>query len=179
MTTVIALERDSKVDLGWDRQVTHGVRRIPGDDKVFVNGGIIFGCSGDVLDSNILRYATLPDPGQSGWDVDRWVTRELIPAIRTALNTAEATTKRDSKVQTGNFALIVVTNRIYMLSSDLSWYRNTDGIYGVGSGSDFAIGAILAGATIDEALTIATKLDVYTGNDHQVATAAELLETLA
>jgi hypothetical protein len=37
-----------------------------------------------------------------------------------------------------------------------------DGIYGVGSGSKYAIGAIMAGATPMESLKIAASQDAYT-----------------
>jgi ATP-dependent protease HslVU (ClpYQ) peptidase subunit len=37
-----------------------------------------------------------------------------------------------------------------------------DGIYGIGSGSKYAIGALQAGADWNTALTIAEKNDIYT-----------------
>ena len=74
MTTIIAIEKPGEVTFGWDKQITHGQRRVLGDDKVFTNGGVVFGHSGDVLDGNILRYANLPDPVHAGWDVDRYAS---------------------------------------------------------------------------------------------------------
>jgi ATP-dependent protease HslVU (ClpYQ) peptidase subunit len=37
------------------------------------------------------------------------------------------------------------------------------GAYAIGSGSDFAMGAMLAGKTAAESVRIATKLDIYSG----------------
>jgi ATP-dependent protease HslVU (ClpYQ) peptidase subunit len=40
--------------------------------------------------------------------------------------------------------------------------KNDDGIYAVGSGADFAIGALHAGATPMQAMEIAAKVSAYT-----------------
>jgi hypothetical protein len=39
---------------------------------------------------------------------------------------------------------------------------DSKGFYGVGSGSSYAIGALAQGATVEEALKIASKYDAYT-----------------
>lgn len=177
MTTIIAIERPDGVIFGWDRQVTHGARRVLGGDKVFTNAGIVFGHSGDVLDGNIIEYADLPKPPKklAGADADRWVTRELIPAIQSTLSGREATSKKESKVSSNGSFLVAVAERIYQVSSDLSWLRSSDGMYAIGSGSDFALGALHAGADIDRALEIATRLDVYTGPDCASSTVRDLV----
>lgn len=56
-----------------------------------------------------------------------------------------------------------------------SWYGQygypvdvQDRYFGIGSGSDFALGAVYAGATLQEAIRIASKLDRSTGFGIQV-----------
>jgi ATP-dependent protease HslVU (ClpYQ) peptidase subunit len=41
-------------------------------------------------------------------------------------------------------------------------YLRDDGLYGVGSGSSFALGALAGGATWKQAMQIAARNDVYT-----------------
>lgn len=140
MTTVIAIETPTGVTLGWDTQITHA-RRIAGGHKVFVNGGVVVGSSGDVLDGNIIQYANLPDPATAGWDVDKWMSRDLLPAFLAALNAREAIAKDSSKARTNGSAIVVVKGRAYMISSDLSWYRIESGHYAIGSGHEPTPGA--------------------------------------
>ncbi len=175
MTTVIAIETPTGVTLGWDTQITHGARRVGGGPKVFVNNGVVVGCSGDVLDHNIIQYANLPDPATADWDIDCYMSRDLLPAILAALNKREAAEKHSSKAQSNSMAIIVVRGRAYMISDDLSWYRVESGHYAIGSGSYFALGALAHGATIPEALAIATSLDVYTGAEHFTSTYDDLV----
>ena len=45
---------------------------------------------------------------------------------------------------------------------------NSEGIYGVGNGSQFAIGALYAGASVEKALEIAANNDIYTSGPYQI-----------
>jgi ATP-dependent protease HslVU (ClpYQ) peptidase subunit len=58
--------------------------------------------------------------------------------------------------------LILIGGEIFEIADDFSVTMDGKGYYGVGSGSDFAIGALSAGATIKEALKIASENDAYT-----------------
>lgn len=65
-------------------------------------------------------------------------------------------------------------------SGSLSWYAKagypveiTDRYFGIGSGSDFALGAIMAGASLQKAVRIASLFDVNTGFGIQVESLGE------
>lgn len=53
--------------------------------------------------------------------------------------------------------------RGYRIESDSMIPSEFRGAYAIGSGSDFAMGAMLAGKTAAESVRIATKLDIYSG----------------
>ena len=63
---------------------------------------------------------------------------------------------------------MAVSGEIFDIADDLSVCRSADGIYGVGSGSDYAVGAIHAGAKPEKAIEIAAKLDVNTSGPIQI-----------
>jgi ATP-dependent protease HslVU (ClpYQ) peptidase subunit len=63
---------------------------------------------------------------------------------------------------------MAVSGEIFDIADDLSVCRSADGIYGVGSGSDYAVGAIYAGAKPEKAIEIAAKLDVNTSGPIQI-----------
>jgi hypothetical protein len=58
--------------------------------------------------------------------------------------------------------LILIGGEIFEIADDFSVSMDGKGYYGVGSGSDLAIGALSAGATMKEALKIASENDAYT-----------------
>lgn len=195
MTTVIAVETPTGVTFGWDSQITYRHRAVHSDMKVFANGGIVFGTSGDVRYGNILRYMDIPD--QNTDDTDRYVTNELIPAMQQALKTADAAKVSDSKIDTDSVALVCVRGRMYDIGSDLSWHRSDDGIYAIGSGANYALGALKSmppiydktsvikpsdpytAATgylgVRRSLEVAAELDLYTGGELHIRTVGEIL----
>jgi ATP-dependent protease HslVU (ClpYQ) peptidase subunit len=68
-----------------------------------------------------------------------------------------------SRMMRTKFAfLIIIGGQIFELADDFSVTLDGKGYYGVGSGSDFAIGALNAGATLKEALKIASDNDAFT-----------------
>ena len=58
--------------------------------------------------------------------------------------------------------LIALGGVIFELDDSLSVLMRDDGIYGIGSGSPYAIGALQAGATWKQAMQIATRNNVFT-----------------
>lgn len=170
-------EHSDGVSIGFDSQVSFGSHGADLEQpKVFANGDIILGVSGDVLAVNVLRHASLPPMPEDEWDVDRFVTNDLIPALGKALYDYNALKFNDGKAEAPFTALLVVRGRVYEVSTDLSWTRRVDRTYAVGSGWAFAIGAISAGASIREALDIAAQHDSGTGHRMTVVQSAQLLK---
>lgn len=179
MTCIVFVEHPDGVSIGFDSKVSWGYEHADLEQtKVFVNGEIIFGCAGDMLDANILRYAELPALAPNTWDIDRWVTNELIPAITEALHNRNAPEYKDGKIGTGGHYLVVVRGRVYQIGSDTSWVRRVNKRYAIGSGADFAMGALSANASITQALEIAAQHDSGTGHRLTVVQSAELLEEM-
>lgn len=170
------VEHETGVTIGFDSRVSFGSSYNDLEaDKVFANNGIVFGIAGAVLDSQIIRYADLPDPADAGWDIDKWVTNELIPELAHALDDRAAFERHSGKGWTNSHILAVVRDRVYQISSDTAWVRRTDGVYTIGSGSGYARGALSVKASVRQALEVAAAHDKGTGNRLRVIQAAELL----
>lgn len=178
MTTVLAIEKAGDVTFASDSQVSVGGAKHPDSfQKVFRNGDEVFGLAGRVRAGNVLRFMDVPrlDPKVKGAEVDRWVTVELIPAMQHALTEAKAAEDEKGQLDSESHVLAAVRGRCYRIGADFSWFRTGTGVYGIGSGSDFAMGALLAGADILEALKIAARLDSYTGGKLSVVSAKGML----
>jgi ATP-dependent protease HslVU (ClpYQ) peptidase subunit len=162
MTTIVMIEKKNSVKIGFDSQVSHSWE--VGDleqPKVFAKNGVVYGVAGAVLAANVIRHSDLPSAGDTGWDVDRWVARELIPVLRERLRGAGLVST--GKIDTDAHLLAAVNGRVYFISSDTSFTRFTTGVYTIGSGTQFAKGAISAGAGIRKAIEIAAEFDPGTG----------------
>jgi ATP-dependent protease HslVU (ClpYQ) peptidase subunit len=169
-------EHETGVTIGFDSQVSMGWQAEDLEQpKVFVNRGIVYGVAGALVDSNTLKYADLPSVAEVDWDVDRWVATRLLPAIRGALQAAGVLEVNNGKIKSGCSILAVVKGRVYNIGHDTAFSRNTKGIYAIGSGSDYALGAMAADATIRQALDIAAAHDMGTGGRLTVTQANELL----
>jgi hypothetical protein len=73
--------------------------------------------------------------------------------------------KWDKEDEENKFSfLIAVGGQVFEIADDMSVTLDSTGFYGVGSGSPYAIGALEAGATVQQALEIAAKNDAYTSS---------------
>jgi len=165
---IIAADSQSSSDDGFSINIPNG--------KVFKNGEIVFAMAGSVRGINILEHDFAP-PAVSGKDIDKYVTRQLIPSIRrTFLEAGYEFSKADSAVENDNIIIIAVKGKVYCINEDYSWERNAENLYVAGSGEKFALGAMsaLAGGTliddsvkarkiVTKAIQIASKYDAYTG----------------
>lgn len=176
MTTIIMVEHENGVTIGYDSKVSNGYRvRELEAPKVFSNAGMVFGFAGAVLDAQLIKYAELPEITEDEWDTDRWVTNELVPWMAMTLKDREAATVSNSKLLTDNNALVVVRGRVYQIGADTSWIRLTSGIYAIGSGSAYALGALHTGSSVRDSLEVAANLDGFTGFDLHVKQHYEFL----
>lgn len=160
MTTIVYKDGE----FAWDTQTTwiHGGHT--GDSKVFRNGPVVFGVSGRSRASDLLQYMEVPSlrDYEPDFDVNRWVVRDLIPAIRKEFED-EKFTPGEKEFNTDSHVLLWAPGVAGYLASDLSWVQDERGVLAVGSGSKYAIGALEHGATPREAVKTAMKWDVYTG----------------
>lgn len=173
MTTILAIETLAGIRIGCDSQATGGDKIQMEQPKIFANNGAVYGVAGVALLANELRYADLPKPPEGVDETDRWMTRELTPTLRAIIEQVPMKADDDGDFQ---LQLIVVANgRAYEVGGNTGWIRNTAGIYAIGSGGHFAVGAISAGASLQGALDIAAKHDPYTGYQITATTDRELL----
>lgn len=62
-------------------------------------------------------------------------------------------------------ALVVLQGRIFQVHHDFTVTESARDFDGIGSGSDYALGALASGKSVDKALEIAADLDLWTGGE--------------
>lgn len=195
MTTIVGIQgndysiicTDSRVSSFDDSGMAYQITTLgTGSSKVAINGRYLLGAAGDVRAINILHHAFNPPTptfSSSGVKLDQFITQKFIPALRDCFeSTGYATPDNDEKnhiAEHSSQILVVINGTIYIIDGDYSWTSDKTGIYAIGTGSSYALGALhaltngkeltvqKAKTALNKALTIASKFDPYTGSPFQ------------
>jgi ATP-dependent protease HslVU (ClpYQ) peptidase subunit len=198
MTTIVGIQGDNYAVICTDSRISsfdesgmaYQVTTLgAGSSKIAANGKYILGAAGDVRAINILHHAFTPPPPPLhayGKKLDQFITRQFIPALRTCFDEqGYSVPEREGSehmAEHGSTIILVVHGTLYIIDGDYSWTSDTAGIYAIGTGSSYALGALqtLAGGkklsaqqakTIaNKALAVASKFDPYTGSPFQAFT---------
>lgn len=188
MTTIVGIQGDGFAVVGTDSRISslgsdgnaYQVSTLgTGSSKIAQNGKYLLGAAGDVRALNILHHAFVPPaplPNITGKKLDQFITMRFVPVLRDVFEEAGyAPSTKDEQAEQGSTILVVVNSVIYIIESDYSWTSESNGIYAIGSGAPYALGAIQAlmpktpptpqqsKNIAIKALNITAKFDPYTG----------------
>lgn len=171
MTTIVALRRGSTVTFGADTQVTANDRANNHTkmEKITRKNGYIIAGSGDATPCDVLQHVWIPPipNAKDKKDIYHFMITKVVPSMREVLDQNDY--KPDPSDKDSGFSMLVaLEGQIFDISDDFSVVLRDDGIYGVGNGSKYAVGALYAGATVQRALEIAAKNDIYTSGPFQI-----------
>jgi len=177
MTTVIAYQGPDFAILGADSQVTDGDKRIisPSTPKIVKLKKYLLAVSGDCRPGDILTYNWTP-PAYDGTNPVAFVGKKIVPSIIAAFKLQGFDYTKEGISYS---YLLAFAGNIFEIGDDLSVTQSADGLYGVGSGSAYALGALAgqlpnlakpdwAQEQILEALAIAAKYDINTAPPFQI-----------
>ena len=166
MTTIIAVQRNDGVIFGADSQVTaSNGRKYSAQSMVKIserNGYIIAG-SGECAPCDIAQHIWLPPTPtvKDKRDLYHFMIAKVVPSLKQCFKDNDYKVNTDDDDNAFSF-LIAICGELFEVADDFSISRDDSGFYGVGSGSGYAIGAMYAGASIEQALSIAALNDAYT-----------------
>jgi ATP-dependent protease HslVU (ClpYQ) peptidase subunit len=177
MTTLIAFQGPNFAILGADSQITDGDKRIlsPSIPKIVKLGKYLLGVAGDARPGDLLAFNWKP-PAYDGTDPVKFMGKKVIPSI---ITTFKANGYDHTKEGASYSFLIVFGGNVFEVGDDLSMSQSSDGLYGIGSGSAYALGVMaaqlpllsnldMAKEGILEALTISAKYDINTCAPFQI-----------
>ena len=177
MTTIAGYQGDGFAILGADSQITDGDKRIisPSTPKIVKVGRYLLAVSGDCRPGDILMYNWKP-PTYDGSDPVKFMGKKVIPSIITAFKAEGYEYGKDGV----SFSyLLAFDANIFEIGEDLSFSQSHNGIYGVGSGSPYALGYLSAvvgnPSTVDwakekvlKSIKIASTFDINTCAPFQI-----------
>lgn len=169
MTTIIGMQLEDGCWLASDTRTTGETGRPyhhPWVQKVTQRGEYLIAASGDADACDTIQHVwqppELPRKNKNKEEnLYNFIVTSVAPSIRQCLEDADYEPDKDDK-DAGYLFLIAVRGVIYEIDNSNTVSMREDGIYGIGSGSKYAIGALCAGANYLDALEIAAKNDIYT-----------------
>lgn len=165
MTTILGIQYEDGFVIAAESQVTESERPFYHTDvkKITEVGDYVIAGAGISRFCDIIQYGWEP-PEYDGSDPYRFMVSQFIPSMRSKHKETGYRLKDGE-----SFKFIVGLNRkLYYIADDYSVLRTQHGIYAIGSGSELAMGAYEAGASIETALEIAIKHDINSGGDIQI-----------
>lgn len=166
MTTIVGVQYDDHCVVAADNLTTGDDGRKftdPRMQKIAERGAYLIAGSGEVLPCDIAQHIWQPPhfTAKAKADVYHFMITKVMPSLRQCLKDNGYNFDEERKEPGFNF-LIALGGQLFDISDDCSVSMQGDGIYGVGSGSPYAIGALHAGATPIQALEIAEKVSAFT-----------------
>ena len=166
MTTIIGVEYAN-------RCVILGDSRIVGDSKIYshpdmvkvvTNGNFIVGAAGDVRALQVILHTWKPPTAvaKDKENIFQFMINKVVPSLKQQLNDYGLLDTKSSDKEFELYVLIAFNGNIFEIDSDFAVSRSDSGYYGIGTGGDYALGALYAGATPEQAASIAALNDSKT-----------------
>jgi ATP-dependent protease HslVU (ClpYQ) peptidase subunit len=147
MTTIAAVQGRGWAVVGYDSlvSISTGGRSygLPTDaGKCFEVGEYLFGIAGDFRAVNIVSHNFRPpDAGKnSGTELDKFMVSKFVPALKKCFS--DNSYGKDA--EHGSDILVVANATVYELGAYYDCLRDSRGLYAIGSGGDYALGALIA-----------------------------------
>lgn len=167
MTTVVALDKGTSVVFASDSQVTIGGNKFYIEEKFIVYPNLVIGCAGLARGLQELRHTFKP-PTFSKTDRNnpqKYLATKLVPALTKALSDIEFV---DPEIAPINTFLVAVPGLLARIDSSAFFCTPVGEFGAIGSGSEYALGALGAGADVETAVNIAKEYDNNSGGDTHV-----------
>lgn len=165
MTTVIAIQHDDGVDMIADSQINaNGQPYFHADMvKIVERGKYLIGVAGRVVALQAIQNAWNP-PTLSSYKgtLYNFVITKVIPSLKSFIDDSKLFTDKDKEDGDLFSILIAINGNLFEIDQDYSVARRESGVYAIGSGSDYALGALTVGASAMQAMEVAASLDVNT-----------------
>lgn len=164
MTTIIGVQREDGCLLVADSRTTGETGRPYSHakiQKVTSRGEFLIAGAGDPQACDIIQHIWEVPEFVEDDDAYNFMVTHVAGSIRNCLKSNGY--EKDKTDKDGGFVfLLAFKGVIYELDETFTISMTDTGIYGIGSGSKYAIGALQAGATWEQAMEIAEKNDIYT-----------------
>lgn len=144
MTTIAAVQGPGWAAVAWDSRVTEGERAftLPKNaGKIAKNGAYLLGAAGDMRAINLMSHTfkpPTPPSDSSDEELDAFMSTRFIKELKKCFDDAQY----GEKGQQDSSIIAIVHGRIYEVGLNYDWCHDAAGLYAVGTGAQYALGAL-------------------------------------
>jgi ATP-dependent protease HslVU (ClpYQ) peptidase subunit len=164
MTTIIARQFENRVVIAADSLVT-ATRKYshPKMAKITERGQYLIAGAGESAACDIAQHIWIPPKPtvEDKKDLYHFIISKVIPSLKQCFKDNDYKWQ-DEDEETKFAFLIAINGEVFDIADDFAVCMDNDGLYGIGSGSSLALGALKAGSSMAQALEIAANKDPYT-----------------
>ena len=166
MTTVIAIQHNDGVLMVADSQINSSGKPYFHSDmvKIIERNKYLIGVAGRVVALQAIQNSWNPPALSSAYkgSTYNFVITKIVPSLKMFIDESKMFSEKEKEEGELFSILLAVKGEVFEIDEDYSVARRADGIYAIGSGADFALGALMAGAESTDAMQIAASLDLNT-----------------
>lgn len=162
MTTIIGVQYEDSCVIASDSRVAANgkVYTHPEMVKAVERGSYIIGGAGDYRALQVVLHGWSPPlvTAKAKTNLYEFVINKVAPSLKTTLSEAGIDLNKGSNSDDEKLELEVIlgiNGSLFEIDSDFAVAMNDNNFYGIGSGGDFALGALHAGASVIDAMRIA------------------------
>ena len=165
MTTVIAIQHQDGVTMIADSQINASGQPYFHSDmvKIVSRGKYLIGVAGRVVALQAIQNSwTPPSLGTYKGKLYNFVITKVIPSLKSFIDDSKLFSDKEKEDGDLFSILLAINGEVFEIDQDYAVARRESGVYAIGSGSDYALGALTVGASGMEAMQVAASLDVNT-----------------
>lgn len=166
MTTVIAIQYPDSVEMISDSQINSSGQPYFHSDmvKIVERGKYLIGVAGRVVALQAIQNSWNPPAltASNKGSIYNFVITKVVPSLKTFIDDFKIFSDKEKEDGDLFSILIAIKGEVFEIDQDYAVARRESGVYAIGSGADYALGAMMAGASGMEAMSIAETFDVNT-----------------
>jgi len=166
MTTVIAIQHIDGVEMIADSQINSTGKPYFHDDmvKIVERNKFLIGVAGRVVALQAIQNSWNPPALTANYkgSIYNFVITKIVPSLKMFIDESKMFSDKEKEDGELFSILLAIKGEVFEIDEDYSVARRSDGVYAIGSGADFALGALMAGSSMRHAMEIAASLDVNT-----------------
>ena len=166
MTTVIAIQHSQGVEMIADSQINSGGQPYFHADmvKIVERGKYLIGIAGRVVALQAIQNSWNPPALTASHksSLYNFIITKVVPSLKSFIEDSKIFSDKEKEDDDLFSILIAIKGEVFEIDQDYSVARRSNGLYAIGSGSDYALGALNVGASALQAMEVAASLDVNT-----------------
>jgi len=166
MTTVIAIQHNEGVEMIADSQINSAGQPYFHSDmvKIVERGKYLIGVAGRVVALQAIQNSWTPPTliASHKGTLYNFIITKVIPSLKTFIDDSKLFSDKDKEDGDLFSILLSINGQVFEIDQDYSVARRESGVYAIGSGGDYALGALTVGASGMQAMEVAASLDVNT-----------------